>query len=74
VTLYDNTGAVIPGGAGAAGYIDNVSAAGTYYVGVTGSGAAPYMMTFAIDHVPEPATVALLAIGGVLMIRLRRRR
>ena len=74
VTLYDNAGAVIPGGAGAAGYIDNASSAATYYVGVTGSGAASYMMTLALDHVPEPATMALLVLGGVLRIKKRRLR
>ncbi|MDP6542790.1 MAG: PEP-CTERM sorting domain-containing protein [Phycisphaerae bacterium] len=78
VTLYDSTGTVIPGGVGAAGYIDNAPAAATYYVGVTGTGTASYMMTFSIDNfeppIPEPATMSLLAIGGVVLIKRRRKR
>ena len=72
VTLYDSTGTLFPGGAGAAGYIDDISAPGTYYIGVTGTGAATYMMTFSI--IPEPATMSLLAIGGAALLRRRRKR
>ena len=77
ITLYNSAGAVIPGSPGsqgAVGYIDNVGAGATYYIGVTGTGAAPYILTIAISQVPEPATMALLAIGGVAMIRRRRKR
>jgi len=78
VTLYDNTGAVVAGGTGAAAYIDNVSAPATYYVGVTGTGTDNYMMTFSIENdepiIPEPATMSLLAIGGIVLIKRRRKR
>jgi hypothetical protein len=74
VTLYDSGGAVVPGGAGAAAYIDNVSVAGTYYIGITGNTTASYMMSVGIGHVPEPATMAFLAIGGVMLIKRRRKR
>jgi len=77
VTLYDSAGTVIPGGVGAAGYIDNAAVDATYYVGVTGTGDAPYMMTFSITNdepnIPEPATMSLLAAGGVVLFRRRKR-
>jgi len=77
VTLYDSTGtSVVAGGTDAAAYIDNVSSAeaGTYYIGVTGDGAGEYMITAAIDnHLPEPTTMAILAIGGAGMLIRRRR-
>ena len=75
VTLYDDQGVLVSGGTDRAGYINNATA-GTYYIGVTGDGAEnQYMMTFEIrNHTPEPATMSLLAIGGVVMFLRRRRR
>jgi len=76
VTLYDDTGSPVAGGTDAAAYIDNVIAAdaGIYYIGVTGTGSAAYMMTAAIEnHLPEPATLAFLAIGGAAVLIRRRR-
>jgi|GEM_PF-5455345 len=74
VTLYDSTGAIVSGGTGTTAYIDNVPAPATYYVGVTGTGTASYMMTFGISGAPEPATMSLLVIGGVVLLKRRRKR
>ncbi|MBL7220423.1 MAG: PEP-CTERM sorting domain-containing protein [Phycisphaerae bacterium] len=76
VTLYNGSGTAV-GTSGQAAYLDNLSSsnAGTHYIGVTGTGTAAYMMTFSIsNHTPEPATMSLLAIGGIALLKRRRKR
>ena len=75
VAVYDSGRTLIPSAStGTAGYIASVPASGSYYIGVTGSGTAPYMMSFSVDYVPEPATMSLLAIGCVALLKRRRKR
>jgi hypothetical protein len=73
VTLYNADYSVFAAAAGPAGYISTSSTPGIYYIGVTATGTAPYMMSFSVDHVPEPATMSLLALGGLAVLRKRRK-
>ncbi|MBK8268251.1 MAG: PPC domain-containing protein [Planctomycetes bacterium] len=48
------------------------AAAGTYYVVVDTFGAANAGSTFSLTYTPEPATLALLSLGALGLIRRRR--
>ena len=74
VALYDASSQVIAGAGDPDEIRFNVASAGTYYIGIKSSKAATYMTTFAISHTPEPATMSLLVIGGIALLKRRRKR
>ena len=85
--LFDSSGTLLvsnddSGGTNGSTVMYNITSTGWYYIAVTGSGdtnfngdyhgeVGDYMLTVSV--VPEPATLALLGLGGLIFLVRRRR-
>lgn len=85
--LFDSSGTLLvsnddSGGTNGSTIMYNITSTGWYYIAVTGSGdtnfaginhgeTGNYMLTVSV--VPEPATLAMITLGGLLVFVRRRR-